>query len=50
MKAYKEALNYIKDDLENFCLSRNARYLMVPDNSKLNDIFISMLPQKEVLK
>lgn len=50
MKAYRKALSFIQEDLENFCSSRGARYLMVPDNSKMNDVFISMLPMKGVLK
>lgn len=50
MSAYRKAVKFIQDDLESFCLSRGAKYIMVAEDVKMNDLFISMLPSKEVLK
>lgn len=50
INAYRQALSYIQTTLNEFCMSRGANYLMLPDDAKLNDIFLAMLIDKGVLK
>ena len=50
MKAYYEALEYVINRLKNYCLARNATYLMVNTDKTLNEIFLDRLPELGVLK
>lgn len=50
MKAYYEALEYIINRIKNYCLARNATYLMVPTDKPLSEIFLERLPEMGVLK
>lgn len=50
IKAYHMALEYIKKQLSDFCLSRGANYLFVSSSDSLDDIIINKAIQKEVIK
>ncbi len=50
MNAYREALKYLTNSLESFCVSRGAKYVLASDEIKMLDLFLSLLPSKEVLK
>lgn len=50
LNAYREAVNYIIGSMEDFCSSRNATYILCEENRSVNDIFMSKLIEKGVLK
>jgi hypothetical protein len=50
LNAYREAVNYIIGSMEDFCSSRNATYILCEETRSVNDIFMSKLIEKGVLK
>lgn len=50
LKAYQEALKYVTKRLEDYCVARDANYLLVSTGDRLEDIMMDKLIRKEVLK
>ncbi len=50
IKAYREAVNYVKSKLKNYCSSLGANYVLVQDDKNIKDTFIKMLTEEGVLK
>ncbi len=50
LNAYREAVNYIISSMEDFASSRNATYLLCEETRSVNDLFLSKLIEKGVLK
>lgn len=50
IKAYYEALNYITSSISSFCNSREATYLLVNANSRIDDIILNQAISKGVIK
>lgn len=48
--AYQKALEFVKDRIRSYCIARNASYMMVSSNEKINNIFLKDLPDKGVVK
>lgn len=49
-KAYRKALEYTIDRLRNHCLSRNASYIMTPDDKSVSEVFLQQFSQAGVVK
>ena len=49
-KAYKMALNAIIDRIKDYCLSRNADYLLVPDDLPIGEVIFEKFIDMGVLK
>ncbi len=49
-KAYKRALQYVTENLKNFCFSRGADYLLVSAEDDMNEIVFDKLVGMEVVK
>lgn len=49
-KAYQAALEYVMNRIRNYCLARNAEYVLVPDDKPLNRVFLERLPELGVIK
>lgn len=49
-KAYKLALQYVTENLKNYCLSRGADYLLVSAEDDINEIVFDKLVGMEVVK
>ena len=50
MQAYRKALKYATDRINDLCASRNANYLLVSSEDRMGDIFFGRMVEKEVLK
>ena len=50
MKAYREALSYATNRINDLCASRGARYLLVSSEDKMGDLFFNKMVEREVLK
>ncbi len=50
MKAYRKALEYATNRIDELCASRGASYLLVSSEDKMGDIFFGRLVEREVLK
>ena len=50
MRAYRQALAYVTDRINNVCASRGANYLLVSSEDQMGDIFFGKLVEREVLK
>ena len=50
LKAYKMALEFVTNRINDICASRGASYLLVSAKDKMGDIFFGKLVEKEVLK
>ena len=50
LNAYRQAVNYIISSMEDFAVSRNATYLLCEETRSVNDLFLSKLIEKGVLK
>ncbi len=50
MKAYRKALEYVTNRINDVCASRGASYLLVSSEDQMGDIFFGKLIEKEVLK
>ncbi len=50
LKSYQKALDYVTKKLEVFCHSRNAQYLLVSTEDRLEEIIFSKLARKEIIK
>ncbi len=50
LKAYNQALEYVKNKLFNYCSSREADYVFYPTKLPLRELFLNNLVQKGVIK
>ena len=50
MKAYRKALEYATNRIDELCASRGASYMLVSSEDKMGDIFFGKLVEREVLK
>ena len=50
MQAYRKALKYATDRIDNLCASRGASYLLVSSEERMGDIFFGRMVEREVLK
>lgn len=50
LKAYQQALNYIKDDISSYCNHRQANYLFVSTSDSIEKIIINNAVKKEIVK
>ena len=50
MKAYRKALEYATNRIDELCASRGASYLLVSSEDKMGDVFFGKLMEREVLK
>ena len=50
MQAYRKALEYATNRIDELCASRGAKYLLVSSEDKMGDVFFGSLVEKEVLK
>ncbi len=50
MQAYRKALKYATDRIDNLCASRGASYLLVSSEDRIGDIFFGRMVEREVLK
>ena len=50
MQAYREALKFATDRINELCASRGASYLLVSSEDELGDIFFGKMVEREVLK
>lgn len=50
LKAYKEALDFIRKDLYHFIKTRNSSYIFVNSNSSLDQVILKDAIQEEVIK
>lgn len=50
IKAYREAVAYVQNRLQNYCNARGAEYTLVRDDTQLEEIFFEKLTGKGVLK
>jgi uncharacterized protein (DUF58 family) len=50
LKAYKLALEFVTNRINDICASRGASYLLVSAKDQMGDIFFGKLVEKEVLK
>ena len=49
-KAYKLALQYVKDRIGNYCASRGAEYMLVNAETPIAQVFFGDLTDKGVVK
>lgn len=50
LRAYQQALNYIKEDISSYCNSRQANYLFVSTKDSVEKIIINNAIKKEIVK
>ena len=50
IRAYRDALAYVTDRIRVYCESRDARYLLVPSDTLMPDVFFGKLVDMEVIK
>lgn len=50
MKAYRKALEFATNRINDLCASRGAGYLLVSSEDKMGDVFFGRMVEKEVLK
>lgn len=50
IRAYREAVQYVQDRIRNYCNSRGAEYVLVKDDSPIDEIFFDKLTQLGVMK
>ena len=50
LKAYKMALDYIRNDIESFCNSRQANYLFASTSDSINKLILNDSIKKEIVK
>lgn len=50
IKAYREAVKYVQERLQNYCAARDAQYLFVRDDKPMDEIFFELLTQLGVMK
>ncbi|MBD5632298.1 MAG: DUF58 domain-containing protein [Clostridia bacterium] len=50
IKAYREAVKYVQNRLQNYCNARGAQYLFVKDDKPIDEIFFEQLTQLGVMK
>ena len=50
MQAYRKALEYATNRIDELCASRGAKYLLASSEDEMGDIFFGSLVEKEVLK
>ena len=50
LKAYEEALKYIKDDINYFCTSRGANYMFVSTSQDIDKVILHEAVKKEIVK
>ena len=50
IKAYREAVKYVQERLQNYCNARGAQYLFVKDDKPIDEIFFEQLTQLGVMK
>ena len=49
INAYKAALRFVTDRIKNYCESRGGKYLLVPADANLGEVFFGTLADMEVL-
>lgn len=50
LDAYRKAIVYIRDRISNLCMSRGGHYLFITPTTNLQELFLSKLPEMEVVK
>ena len=50
LKAYAKALEFIKKDILDYCISREANYLFIDSSESLSDIILNKAIQKEIIR
>lgn len=50
MRAYRKALEYVTERINNVCATRGANYLLVSSEDQMGDVFFGKMVEKEVLK
>lgn len=50
VNAYKAALKFVSERIKNYCESRGGRYMLVPADAKLSDVFFGNMVDLGVLK
>lgn len=50
LKAYEEALEYIKNDINYFCTSRGANYMFVSTSQDIDKVILHEAVKKEIVK
>lgn len=50
LNAYQKALDYVTGRISNYCMSREADYLLVSTEDSLKDIFLDKMTQRGIIK
>ena len=50
LKAYQKAIDYVEHKIQDYCLAREADYLLASTKDTLKDVFLNMMVQRGVLK
>lgn len=50
LKAYKKAVDYISKRIDDYCLSREADYVMVSTADTMKDVFLNRMVQRGIIK
>ena len=50
LKAYLQALEYIKNDISQYCISRGANYLFASTSENIDKIILHNAIKKEIVK
>lgn len=50
VNAYRQAVKYVIERLQNYCLARGAQYMLAQDDASVEKIFFEQLTMAEVLK
>ncbi len=50
LSAYQKAIEYVTNRIENFCLSRDADYLLVSTENTMKEIFLDKMAQRRILQ
>ena len=50
LHAYQKALNYIRDRIEKYCISREADYIQAITTDSLQDILLGAMTQRGIIQ
>lgn len=50
INAYNEAVDYVINKVKNYCLAREANYLLIRSDKTISEVFLKQLPEAGVLK
>lgn len=50
INAYNEAVDYVINKVKNYCLAREANYLLIRSDKTMSEVFLKQLPEAGVLK